>query len=448
MNKNIYEQKSLLKLILAFGIPSILSLMIEMLTGIVDTIFAGNLPGIGDNALSAMALISPVLGIFTALQTLFAMSTGILIAKYLTIKKEKNNYYKTGVIMSFVISMITSIICYLFLPNILNLLGASNQVFYLAKIYLQIQLISNIFSSLGYTLTSCIRAFGFPKVEVIMISTAVFINIIFNFLFSFVFNMGIFGLGLGTLVSEVICFLLSVIFLIKKNLWIKKEKISIITFIKNSWELFKIGISQTFIQILGGCTGFIINFRLLQLGTISYVAAWSIIQRIYTFLLMPIVGITQGVQNIIAYFKGKEEKEKIKTVSKYTILICTLYGILAFILVVFFGYNLVSIFGGNSIIIAEANSILLIVFLGFPLIGILYTVMTLLQVTNHEVASVLLILSRQVFFLIPLIYIIPFLVNYYNINILPVISLFICMPIADFLAILFAIKVKKMTSLP
>ncbi|MEG1141433.1 MAG: MATE family efflux transporter, partial [Clostridia bacterium] len=305
-----------------------------------------------------------------------------------------------------------------------------------------------IFSSLGYTLTSCIRAFGFPKVEVIMISTAVFINIIFNFLFSFVFNMGIFGLGLGTLVSEVICFLLSVIFLIKKNLWIKKEKISIITFIKNSWELFKIGISQTFIQILGGCTGFIINFRLLQLGTISYVAAWSIIQRIYTFLLMPIVGITQGVQNIIAYFKGKEEKEKIKTVSKYTILICTLYGILAFILVVFFGYNLVSIFGGNSTIIAEANSILLIVFLGFPLIGILYTVMTLLQVTNHEVASVLLILSRQVFFLIPLIYIIPFLVNYYNINILPVISLFICMPIADFLAILFAIKVKKMTSLP
>ncbi|MEG1436614.1 MAG: hypothetical protein RSC30_03395 [Oscillospiraceae bacterium] len=82
MEKNIYEHKSLTKLIFIFGIPSILSLMIEMLTGIVDTAFAGNLPGIGDSALSAMALISPVLGIFTALQTLFAMSTGILIAKY------------------------------------------------------------------------------------------------------------------------------------------------------------------------------------------------------------------------------------------------------------------------------------------------------------------------------------------------------------------------------
>ncbi|MEG2673467.1 MAG: MATE family efflux transporter, partial [Ruthenibacterium sp.] len=63
MKTNIYENKSLTKLIFLFGVPSILSLMVEMLTGIVDTAFAGNLPSIGDSALSAMALLSPLLGI-------------------------------------------------------------------------------------------------------------------------------------------------------------------------------------------------------------------------------------------------------------------------------------------------------------------------------------------------------------------------------------------------
>ncbi|MEG0050520.1 MAG: MATE family efflux transporter, partial [Clostridia bacterium] len=119
MNHTIYEQESLSKLIFAFGIPSILSLMIEMLTGVVDTAFAGNLPGIGGNALSAMALISPILGIFIALQTLFAMSTGILIAKYMKQKEKQNSSYVTGVVMSLVVAVITSVLCYFMMTKML-----------------------------------------------------------------------------------------------------------------------------------------------------------------------------------------------------------------------------------------------------------------------------------------------------------------------------------------
>ncbi|MEG2037357.1 MAG: MATE family efflux transporter, partial [Ruthenibacterium sp.] len=147
MKNNIYEHDSLTKLIFIFGIPSILSLMIELLTEIVDTAFAGNLPGMGDSALSAMALISPVLGIFTALQTLFAMSTGVLIAKYLNDTERRNRSYTAGVVMSAVVAMITSVTCYAALSGILSALGAEGKIFLLAKQYLQIQLLSHVFSS-------------------------------------------------------------------------------------------------------------------------------------------------------------------------------------------------------------------------------------------------------------------------------------------------------------
>ncbi|MEG1537101.1 MAG: MATE family efflux transporter, partial [Clostridiales bacterium] len=293
MEKNIYEHQSLTKLIFIFGIPSIMSLIIEMLTGIVDTAFAGNLPLVGGNALSAMALLSPVLGIFTALQTLFAMSTGVLIARYLNDTNRQNHSYITGVVMSVVVAMSTSLFCYFALSRILYGLGATGQIFQLAKQYLQIQLLNNIFSSVGYTLTCCIRAFGFPKVEVVIISGAVAVNIICNFLFAFVFKMGISGLAWGTFVSESICAIFAMLFLMKKNLWLRKSTLSPSCFCHNAAELFKIGIAQTAIQLLGGCTGFLINARLLFLGSMAHVAAWSVVQRIYTLILMPIVGLTQ-----------------------------------------------------------------------------------------------------------------------------------------------------------
>lgn len=443
MNHTIYEQESLSKLIFAFGIPSILSLMIEMLTGVVDTAFAGNLPGIGGNALSAMALISPILGIFIALQTLFAMSTGILIAKYMKQKEKQNSSYVTGVVMSLVVAVITSVLCYFIMTKMLSALGADGQIMDLAVTYLQIQLMSNIFSSLGYTLTCCVRAFGYPRVEVAIISASVAINIIFNFIFAFVFDWGIAGLAWGTFVSESVCAISAVLFLIKKKRWIPKRMLSGKEFSYRAFELFKIGIAQTMIQMLGGITGIIVNTRLLSLGSMTHLAAWSIVQRIYSLVLMPIVGLTQGVQNIIAYFSGNKEQEKIHKISKLTMTYCSAYGIVALIIMVFFGEKFLILFGRNIDVIEMAKQILLIAFVGFPFIGVLYTDMTLLQVTGHEISSVLIILSRQVFFLLPLIYIVPFIVRVGGFGISQAMALFLCMPIADLLATGFALVIKK-----
>ncbi|MEG0742864.1 MAG: MATE family efflux transporter [Clostridia bacterium] len=443
MKKSIYEEKSLTKLIFIFGIPSMLSLMMEMLTGIVDTAFAGNLPEIGDYALSAMALISPILAIFIAVQTLFAMSTGILIARYLNDAERQNTSYTTGVVMSIAVSMAVSAVCYLMLPWLLSALGAEGQIFLLAKQYLQIQLLSNVLSSVGYTLTCCIRAFGFPKAEVKIITGAVAVNIISNYIFAFVFQMGLSGLAWGTFVSELVCAVGAIAFLVKKKRWLRKERKSAAVFFHSAWELFKIGIAQTAMQVLGSCTGFVINARLLTLGSMLHVAAWNVVQRIYTFVLTPIVGLTQGVQNIISYFSGNGEQEKIRAVSRRTMIWCSAYGFISMLLMMSFGQTFSALFGGGHEIAAIAKTILMIVFLGFPFVGILYTDMTLLQVTGHEFASVLLILSRQVFFLIPMVYLIPALVMLGGFGISPITALLFCMPLADLLSVLFAVLVKR-----
>lgn len=308
MKDNIYEKKSVHSLILYFSIPAVFSLIVEMMASVVDTIFAGHLGEISADALTTMGLLSPILSIHTAIQSLFSVSTSIMIAKHLKNQTDSTEYFITGLDMTFVTSMIISIVSYFMMPQLLSLIGAIGQVLTLAEKYLRIQLCSNIFSALGYTLTSCIRAFGFQRIEMILTGGAVLVNVVFNSIFVCGFHKGFIGLAYGTLISEICCFLMSALWLSKQQLIKAKCQRSNKKFIEYTIELLKLGIAQTMIQALVGCTAYFVNQSLIMHTTLNYVGAWNVVQKINTLFLMPIVGITQGVQTIIAYFDGNHEE--------------------------------------------------------------------------------------------------------------------------------------------
>ncbi len=443
---NIYEQKSINKLLLAFSIPAIFSLMIEISTSVVDTIFAGNIGIQSADALTAMGILSPLLAIFTAIQTLFSVSTAIMIAKYLNDHNRRDMYFSVGFILSFLIACITSISFYILMNPILRMLGAENNVFILAEQYLKIQLISNVFSSLGYTLTGCIRSFGYPKIEAFIISLSVLINIVFNTIFTFGFALGIIGISLATLVSEFVCATIAFMWLKDKGYWFKKTEINGREFFKISFEMFKIGIAQTLIQALSGATGFFINARLLTFGNLSHIATWNVVQKIYILMLMPIVGLTQGAQTILAYFSRNSSDDKIIKTTRLTMIYCAIYGLISAIFIMHFDENIVSLFGLSNDFTIIAVKIIKVVFVTFPLTGVLYTNMTLLQVTKREVTSVILILTRQVFSIIPLVIVMPIIVSTLNTTISPVMSIFFAIPIADiFSAIIAMLILRKKT---
>lgn len=398
MEENIYEKKSINSLIIYFSIPAIFSLIVEIMASVVDTVFAGHLGSISVDALSTMGLISPILSVYTAVQALFSVSTAILIAKNLNNEEKRSEYFSIGFGMSILTAMIISIASYFCMSGILSIIGADGNVRILAESYLKVQLFSNIFSSMGYTLTSCIRAYGYPKVEMWLTSSAVIANIVFNSLLVFIFNMGFLGLAYGTLLSEVFCALGSIIWLIRHKLFNLKIIFSKREVLNKSSELFKLGIAQTVIQSLAGCSAFFINKSLIINTSADYVAIWNVVQKIYTLFLMPIVGITQGVQTIIAYFNGENKKVIIITL-KYAIG----YGVLAIFIMYLFGENILKIFMKTNELNIIGNSILHIVFSTFPLMGIFYTITTILEVTGEEIKAVILILARQVFLIIPLV---------------------------------------------
>ena len=439
MEDNIYDRKSVNSLILYFSVPAVLSLIVEIMASVVDTAFAGHLGPMAVDALTAMGLITPILNLFTAIQALFAVSTSIFIARYLNQKERRDEFLLTGMVMSLVISTVVSGVAYIALDSILNALGAEGAVYDLAASYLKIQLLSNIFSAMGYTLTSSIRAFGNPKVEMVITGSSVIVNIIFNAVLVFGFNMGIRGLAYGTLASEVICLVFSWVWLSRHHLLPKCHGIRGGRFAICSLELAKLGLAQTAIQALGGCTGFFVNNSLIINAGDSYVAVWNVVQNIYTLLLMPTVGISQGVETIIAYYGGQGKNDEKRKAIGSTMVLTVLYGLIASLGIFLFGDRLLSLFVEAPAFLELAGNVLRIIFATFPLMGVFYTVMTLMEVTEHEVQSVLMILTRQVFLMVPLVYLLPRFFSGFQY------AIFMSVPIADFLSSALSIAILAMS---
>lgn len=436
MEKNIYESRPVRTLLVTFSIPAILSLAAEVLTSVADTVFAGHLGAGSVDALTAMGLLSPLLSIFTALQALYAVSTAILVARHLKNSDERNGYFFTGVLFTGLVSVSVSALAFWGTDPILRALGAEKEIFSLAKSYLQIQLFSNIFSAAGYTLTSCIRAFGYPKIEMILTALPAGVNIAANAVFAFGFHKGFAGLALGTLASEIFCVLLAAGWIAKKGFFPSLRHFRCTALCSRAWELFRLGFVQTVIQALAGCTGFFVNSSLLLHATASHVAAWNIVQKAYTLLLMPIVGVTQGVQTILAYFSGhKQETGKRETI-RLTILYTVLYGCICTLFVFLYGNRIAGIFCNSASMLPQSTAILKIVFLTFPIVGIFYTILTLLEVTGHELTAVILTLLRQAVFLLPLVYLLPSLFPHLA-N-----AVFWAVPVSDLLVFFLAVAIK------
>lgn len=442
LHSNIYEKHSVNKLILTFSLPAIASLLVETLTIVVDTSFAGHLGEDSEYALAALGLLSPVMTFFLALQTLFAMSTAIMISTQMGTDNpfRINNYFQTGVLMTLLISIGASVFTWIGMDEILVSLHASGAIYTQAKQYLSFILLSNVFSSIGYTMTSVIRAFGYPKMEMLLISFSVVVNIVANAILTFGMSLGIQGIALGTLISEFVCALIAIVFLLRKNLMFRIKKISVIDTLKMVYEMAKIGLAQTLIQLLGGISALVINEQLMQTGSSGYVATWNIANKIYMLMIMPIVGITQAVQTIISYFNGKGEESKKNLTVKRTILICFIYGVFSTMIVLFGGKYMLYLFTTDKEIFGKVMAIIKVIFLTFPLLGITYTIMTLLQVTGKELRAVSLGVIRQVITIIPLVFMLPYLFSSWEIGgIDAAFSIFFAVPVADLLTLLVAI---------
>lgn len=434
MNKSIptaLETESISKLLMQYAIPAILAMAAQSLYNITDSIFIGH--GVGSLALAGLAISFPLMNLSAA----FATLTGVGSAALLSIRLGQKDYESANTILgnsitlNIIIGLVYSAIVLFFLEPILRFFGASAETLPYAKAYMQIILCGNVVTYLFFSLNAVLRSSGAPRKAMLATILSVVINIILNPIFVFKFGWGIRGSATATVISQIVMLAWQLHYFSNKNHFIHLKKGIYKLQKRIVKDALSIGISPFSMNAAACVIVILINQGLLKHGGDLAVGAYGIVNRIAFLFVMIIMGFNQGMQPIVGYNYGARQNERVVQVLKIVILWATGIMTFGFTIVQLFPSAVASIFTSDQTLINHAVTGLRYIFMFYPLVGFQMVTSTFFQSIEKPKQAIIMSLTRQVIFLIPLLIILP---RFWGID-----GIWLSMPIADFLSVILAI---------
>lgn len=399
--------KKLFPLLIQMSVPSIIGMIVATLYNVVDTIFVGR--GVGTLAIAGLSVAFPIQMIVMA----SAQMIGIGAASIISRRLGKKEYHKTssalGTAISsiVIISIIMSALVLAFSHSILRAFGASNSIMPYALEYIQLISWGFPFLSISMAGSNLIRAEGKARLAMLTMLLGMILNIILDPIFIMVLDMGIRGAALATVLSQA-CSAIWILSLYARNRSL--VKIGLNDF-RIKWkqlrEMVLLGMPN-FVQTSGmSILVLIINNTLLFYSGDLAISVYGIINRLLAFIMMPVVGLSQGFQPIAGYNYGAQKYDRVKKSLMITALTATALSSFFYLIVRFFPAGLMGIFTKDMDLIQSGVHSLRIVSLFIFLMGLQIVFSIYFQAVGKGIHALFLGLSRQFLILIPLVLLFP-----------------------------------------
>ncbi|EIJ38475.1 putative efflux protein, MATE family [Galbibacter orientalis DSM 19592] len=414
------------RLLVKQAVPASIGILVMSLNILVDTIFVGN--WIGSVAIAAINVVLPVSFFIAALGMAIGIGGSSIISRALGAEDSSKALKTFGnqITLTLLLTSIFVVGGLYFIDGIIPSFGGKGAIFEPAKIYYKIVLYGVPFLALSMLGNNVIRAEGKPKFAMVAMIIPSLGNLIFDYLFINVLDYGMEGAAWATSGSYICCFVYILWFFLSKN---SELKIKFTHFGLNKnivTEIASLGGVTLARQAVVSVTYLFLNNILFELGGASSVTVYAIIGRMLMFALFPVLGITQGFLPIAGFNYGAEKyqrvRESINTAIKYAMIL----GFLIFILIMIFPETITSIFTNDGEVLSKAPGAMRWVFMATPIVVIQLIGSAYFQAIGKATPALLLTLTRQGFFFIPLILILP---NFYG-----ELGVWISFPIADTLA--------------
>ena len=396
------------KLLLQFSIPAIVGMMVNAMYNVVDKLFISR--GVGSLAMGGIFIGQPLSLILMAFSMLIGIGGNALVSIKLGEKKDKEAEIILGnsFLLLLLISTTVSIVSLIFLEPLLKLFGASQSILPYSIDYMKIILLGAPIQSIGFGLNNFIRGEGNPKIAMGTMLIGAILNTILDPIFIFVFNMGVQGAAIATVISQVVSsvWVLSYFTGNKSHLKIKKENIKLQSYIVK--DIISIGLAPFSMQIAASIVTVLLNNNLQKYGGDIATSSMAAINSITMMILMPIFGVNQGAQPIIGYNYGAKKYNRVKSALKSAILFATIIASIGFILTQTIPEKLIGLFGKDEKELIAVGSKAMRIYLSMlPIIGFQIVSSNYFQATGKPKQAMLLSLSRQVIVLIPALIILP-----------------------------------------
>jgi MATE efflux family protein len=420
------------KLMLNLSIPAILGQFIVGLYAFVDSIYVGQM--VGTDAMSAVSAASPFILINNAVAVLLGIGSGSVLSRAVgdkdekTIKKIMGNFTFLVILLSSFIMIVGIILS----PWLISLSGAKGNIQNMGVSYLRIIYIGSIFVNFMQGANMIIRAEGRMKTAMGIMGAGALLNIILDPIFILLFpSKGPQAVALATIISQLIQALVTLIYFLKISPVVKFNGLKIARDINK--EIFSVGISAMLMQIMMLIQMTIVYNTAVRYGGKSQIALMGAAQRVLQLAFVPIWGMSQGMQPAIGTNFGAKEYLRVKKLTNVFIIGSTVLAGIFFIIIEIFSKQILSTFITNYKIVNEGLVNFRLMYLMFLTYGFLIMIVTYFQAIGKSKQAGFLVMLRQFLLVIPLVLIIPILLNK------NVLGVWLALPINDTIIFIFAI---------
>ena len=401
------ETKDIKKLLWAYAMPSIVSQIIASVYNICDRVFLGQC--VGALAIAGLAITMPIMNIVHAFGSLVGVGSSARMSIVLG-KKDVNWAEKilgNSMILTFLLGILFVTGGYVFMDRILTMFGASEETIGYAREYMDIVLPGMFMTTVTFNLTGLIRASGYPTKSMWILAGGAILNIILDALFIYGLDWGIAGAAWATTISMTCSAIVAVLHFIQPK--------SFIRFRRHAWRpkgyifrnILLIGMSPFLMNVAASGVVALLNRQLIHYGGDLAVGAYGIINTFASLAVMLILGVCMGMQPIAGYNYGAGHPHRLKAVYALTMKVNVIIGMVAAVLALAIPQILLRAFTKEQELIDIAVPAMRFILVMFALVGFTITNSNFFQSIDKPWIAIVTSLSRQVLFLLPMIYIIP-----------------------------------------
>lgn len=401
------ETKPIGQLLLTYALPAVITQVVASIYNIVDRVFLGQY--VGALAIAGLAITLPLMNIIHALGSLVGVGASSRMSIVLGRKDVRwaEKILGNSMLLTFFFGFLFVSGGYLFMDRILELFGASPDTIGYARDYMQIVLPGMFFTTMTFNLTGLIRASGYPTKSMWIMAGGAILNIFLDALFIMVLGWGISGAAWATTISMFSTAVIAILHFVQPQ--------SFIRFKRHAWapklyifrNVLLIGLSPFLMNFAASFVVALLNRQLIRYGGDLAVGAYGIVNTYASFLVMLILGLCQGMQPIAGYNYGAGQNHRLKRVFTLTMKVSVAVGTMGALLAMVLPRIIFRAFTDSADLIDIGEPAMRYLNVMMPLIAFTITNSQFFQSIDKPWIAIVTSLSRQVLFLIPLMFIIP-----------------------------------------
>lgn len=394
------------KLLVTLSLPAIITMLLSSIYNMADTYFVTSL---GESAIGAVGVVFSIQYIIQAVGYGVAMGCSSIVSRKLGEKKNKeaNEIASSALTLGILLGIVIALIGLTFLNPILSFIGATDTILPHARDYATMILIAAPVMCGQFVFGPLLRAEGKATLSMIVSMSGGVINFILDPIFIFTFKMGVQGAALATAISQLISFLVAIIFYISGKSVIKLSTRSISKNFSVYWDILRTGAPTIFRQGLSSVATTLLNVQMKVYGDAA-VAAVSLANKVYIFIRAFVLGVGQGFQPIVGYNYGAKRIDRVRKVFGVAILFGSGVAVLGAILCAWFPTQIMNIFGASNVDVTNIGVRLLTMYsFALPFLGFSSYVNMMYQALGKVKGATFMASCRQGIFFIPLILLLP-----------------------------------------